>query len=124
MRALAKRLHLHTNEAGRFHPGTPVTYLFRKFEGANIVLARNDQNGETNLIEPRRDLYKCFGGFAWGYRGTGPKFLTTSLLAHHLNSQCMSHEQWERLLDYLDMCPAHWEFMDLSSSLLETVISG
>ena len=121
LRAFAERLHFHTIEAGRFQPGTPVTYLFRKVEGTNVVLVRNDQTGETSLLEPRRDLYECFGGFAWGYRGTGPQFLTTSLLAH-LNGQYPPRKQWDRMLDYLDMCPADEEF-DLSSSLLETVIS-
>jgi hypothetical protein len=123
LRVFTERLPFHTIEAGRFQPETPFTYLFRKFEGTNVVLVRDDQTGQTSLLEPRRDLYECFGGFIWGYRGTGPHFLATSLLAHHLNGQRPSREQVNRLLDYLEMFPGDEEF-DLSSSLLETVISG
>ena len=123
LRAFAKRLHSPTIMAGSNYSGTPVTYLFRKVEGTSVVLIRHDQTGQTILLEPRRDLYKYDGGFAWGYRGTGPQFLTTSLLAHLLNGQDPSHEQFDRMLTYLGMCPADEEF-DLPSSLLKTFISG
>ena len=123
LRIFAERLYFHTIEAGRFQPGTPFTYLFRKLAGTNVVLVRDDQTDQTSLLEPRRDLFECFGGFIWGYRGTGPHFLATSLLAHHLNGQRPSREQVNRLLDSLEMFPTDEEF-DLSSSLLATIISG
>ena len=120
--AFAERLHADTIQAGSFHSNSPVTYLFRKVEGTNVVLVRDDQTGQTSLLEPRRDLYRCVGGFVWGYRGTCPHFLATSLLAHHLNGKRPLRKQVNELLDYLELFPDDEEF-DLSSSLLETFIS-
>lgn len=120
---LTESLYIHSRWAGLFGEDSPVTYLFRKVEGADVVLVRNDQSGETVLLEPRRDLYEYTGSFAWGNAGLGPRFLTTSLLAHYLDGQDLSNMQWNRMLDYLDMCPSHREF-DLSSSLVKTIISG
>ena len=65
LRAFAKRLHSPAIMAGSNYSDTPVTYLFRNVEGTSIVLIRPDTTGQTILLEPRRDLYKYDGRFAW-----------------------------------------------------------
>ncbi|MCG8455742.1 MAG: DUF6166 domain-containing protein [Holophagales bacterium] len=118
---LSRSLHLYTGEAGHAGSDASFTYLFRKLERTSLVLVRNEETKATQLLEPRRDLYKCFGGFEWGYRGTGPQFLTASLLAHHLGDVASTKQQRERFLDFLETRKGYREF-DLSSRRLADLL--
>ena len=65
------------------------TYLLRKVEGVGVVIVRGEESGAKQVLDPRRDLHNSFGGFAWGYGGSGPQLLAASLLAHHRQEQDM-----------------------------------
>ena len=55
----------------------------------------------------RPDLYRNYEGtFSWGYSGSGPIFLTISILAHHLGFDEFGNEEIDRLLNtYISKFP-------------------
>lgn len=81
--------------------GRDYTYLFRIVEGCHLVFHKNSESGSVRLLEPRRDLFEYSGDFSWGYRGTGPQFLTMSLLGHLMGGKLPSRAQYEKLLNLI-----------------------
>lgn len=61
-----------------------ITYMLRTVEGCKVVIYKSQKTGSVRPLEPRRDLFPYAGDFSWGYPGTGPQFLSVSILGHHL----------------------------------------
>lgn len=78
--------------------GETFTYMLREVVGCRVVICTNNQTGTTRLLEPRRDLFSYSGDFSWGYAGTGPQFMSASLLGHHLGGRAPTWTERERLL--------------------------
>jgi hypothetical protein len=98
------------------------TYFLDIFRDTPIVIV--ESHGSTRLLEVRRDLFRYFGEFTWGYSGTGPSFLTVCILAHHLGGECPSGTQQEivleKLISRLDRSQSHV----ITTDMLEALIGG
>jgi|GEM_PF-5624944 hypothetical protein len=102
----------------------PVTYLLRVVEGSHVVLWRDEVSRGTRPLEPRRDLFNYAGDFYWGYGGTGPMFLTMSILGHYLGRNGVpTNEQRLNLLSALGEIPKASN-MDIPSNTLERILCG
>jgi hypothetical protein len=96
-----KRLFFYHSGAGRSY-GKDYLYLFRKMEGFGVVLTETTgHSGTIGLLELRRDIFKYFGTFSWGYRGTGVQFLAHCLLAHAYDGTPPDGNHVERLVEHL-----------------------
>jgi hypothetical protein len=103
-------------------PAAPGRYKYEfKYLGDDepVVLCHDLENGTKSPLSERPDLYYGYKGFmCWGYAGTGPKFLTISLLAHHLGHSNFSDEEIHKLLDnYISILP---EELNKTSCFLTT----
>lgn len=76
-------------------------YEFRCIDGIGHVTFKSDEPGAEKFdLPPRRDLDRNYPGtFSWGYSGSGPYFLTVSLLAHHFKHDKFASRHINRLLD-------------------------
>lgn len=60
-----------------------------------------DSEGCATPLDPRKDVFPYSGYFEWGYGGTGPKFLATSLLTHFLGGDIPDKSAVEALVGNL-----------------------
>lgn len=118
-----QRLFLHTRAVGRSN-GYRCCYLLRHLEGVDVCIAEADGTGNSSVLEPRRDLFPNFGGFAWGYAGTGPQFLAWSLLTHLKDGAPPSLGEVTLVVHrILEILPDHLEW-DVPPELIEALLGG
>ncbi len=117
------RLFFYYFEAGRNYGGRHF-YLLRHVEGLAVVLTENSENGSTELLEPRRDLFENFGGFTWGYEGTGPHFLAYSLLAHMKDGQAPTWGEVNTIVDWILSALVSEQNWDISPEIIQTHLKG
>lgn len=119
----AKELHqipLRTN---------PDQYGYElKAESENKRVVTIQMQGNKNALLPpeRRDLGENYPGkFAWGYLGSGPRFLAISLLAHHFGHDNFGPFEINALLvNCISKLPSH-HFIGpyfFTSKLIETYL--
>ncbi|MNJ18888.1 hypothetical protein D3C77_132000 [compost metagenome] len=68
-------------------------YHLKRLDGVNVVLCKNLRSYQKYLLDMRRDLFENQGSYDWGTDGTGSKFLTSCIVAHHLNGAVPSPHQ-------------------------------
>lgn len=102
--------------------GETFTYMLQEIAGCQLVIRVNNSTGSSRLLEPRRDLFPYSGDFSWGYAGTGPQFLTVSLLGHHLGGRAPTPIERERLLRNLIQGLRDGEY-NITTEMLQNAIS-
>ncbi|WP_425930163.1 DUF6166 domain-containing protein [Pseudomonas sp. NyZ201] len=109
--------------ASRHFDETPdFEYHLKELDGVKVVLCRNLKHHESYLLDTRRDLFRNHGTYSWGYEGTGSKFLSACILAHHLDGEPPTADQVEALLKNLIVHLAqHGEHM-ITTSQLQTAL--
>ncbi|PWE47264.1 DUF6166 domain-containing protein [Pseudomonas prosekii] len=60
-----------------------------------------DSEGCSSPLDPRKDVFPYSGYFEWGYEGTAPKFLATSILTHFLGGDIPDNSAIDALFGYL-----------------------
>lgn len=99
-----------------------ITYMLRIVEKCKIVIYRNQTSGSVRPLEPRRDLFPYAGDFSWGYAGTGPQFLSASILGHHLGgARSPSSEEIRRLVATIAKVPED-KGLDFSSDEIDVLL--
>jgi len=73
-------------------------YHLKRLDGVNVVLCKNLRAHQKYLLDMRRDLFENQGAYNWGNDGTGSKFLTACIVAHHLNGAVPSPHQIKAVL--------------------------
>lgn len=107
-----------------YDPEPRFSYLLTHVDSHPVVLCRNERLGDRHLLEYRRDLFKNFGNFTWGYVGTGSYFLATCLLAHHFDGAAPPPELVERLLrNLLQHLPAGKDHCITSSDIRAALVA-
>lgn len=104
-------------------------YEFRCIDGIGHVTFKSDEPGAEKFdLPPRRDLDRNYPGtFSWGYSGSGPYFLTVSLLAHHFGHDKVSSMDINRLLaQFISEIPFHpmLEPLFLTSNQISTLLQN
>lgn len=100
-----------------------IKYMLRTVEGCKIVVYQDITLGSTpRPLEPRRDLFNYSGDFSWGYSGTGPQFLSASILGHHFGkSKSPTIDQQRLLLAIISRIPESEPF-DISSDDIDGIL--
>lgn len=77
--------------------------------GEKVVLCHDIEMKVSAPLPMRADLYKGYlGSYSWGYMGSGPTFLTVSLLAHHLGHVDFGNNEIHKLLERcISLLPEH-----------------
>jgi hypothetical protein len=73
-------------------------YLLLRPAGCWSVYYRSSDGNSVTPLDLRRDIFPYSGHFAWGYRGTGPRFLAYSLLTHFFGGRRPTEEEVNRLV--------------------------
>ena len=103
-------------------------YILKHEDGVCRVLTR--VRGSEQLFDlPRRtDLFDDYQGeFSWGYEGSGPQFLTVSLLAHHFGHPNFHSFEFECVLDKVISALPGGEMMGpflLTTEIIDSVLDG
>lgn len=117
------RLFFHHIEASRNY-GVRHFYLLRNVENVGVVFRQNAVSGVAELLEPRRDIYKNFGGFEWGYKGSGPRFLVNCLLTHMRDGQHPSSDEVNFVLNWILSELESGKDWDIAPEIIETHLKG
>ena len=101
-------------------------YIFKYVKGKYLVMVQPHGVKDARPLPPRRDLHNNSPGeFAWGYSGSGPRFLTKSILAHHFGHDKFKIWETDILLKKFIgslLCPPVNATFFLSSDAIETIL--
>ena len=102
-------------------------YIFKYVKGKYSVMVQPHGVKDARPLPPRPDLHGNYlGEFAWGYSGSGARFLTKSILAHHFGHD--KFKIWEtdlllnKFIQSLLQPPVKATFF-LSSDLIEIFLN-
>ena len=90
--------------------GQQYLYEFNVVGGiTGVVTYKAEAEEKKYLLPTRRDLYSDYPGeFSWGYSGSGPTFLATSILAHHFGHDDFGSVEIRGLLkNFISQLPYH-----------------
>lgn len=100
-RAAADAVAAHSTACASWRGTEPGEYSLRIVDGARVVTFASG-GSMPEVLQPARNRYTYSGGYAWGYRGSGPQCLSWSLLSHFLGPEREpSQADFDCFLDYL-----------------------
>lgn len=79
--SLICRSFISMNSNVRSRDDKSGAYMLARPYGCPTAIYKNSEKSSSPL-DPRKDLFPYSGYFEWGYEGTAPRFLATSLLTH------------------------------------------
>lgn len=117
------RLFFYHRESSRNY-GIRHFYLLRNVEKVAVVFSQNSESGVAELLEPRRDIFNNFGGFQWGYEGSGPRFLVNCLLTHMRDGQHPSSDEVNFVLSWILNELESGKDWDIAPEIIEAHLKG
>ena len=76
------------------------SYILTRPYGCPTAIYKNSE-GDSSPLDPRKDIFPYAGYFEWGYGGTAPRFLATSLLTHFFCGDVPDRKEVDAVLQYL-----------------------
>lgn len=76
-------------------------YKLVNIYNAKIAIFDGGDHQAPHPLEPRRDIYRSWGEYEWGYEGSGPRLLAVSLLTHFFCGRHPRKFEINNVVDYL-----------------------